>query len=129
MVRSSLTFSKFTPVEALTLKPLTLKPLMSKALVFDAYGTLFDVHSVVRRCESFWPGKGALLSQAWRAKQLEYTWLHSLMRRYRPFSEVTLEALAWACDSLGLPLDEDKTKSLMAEYLALAPYPDVREAL
>ena len=100
-----------------------------RALVFDAYGTLFDVHSVARRCESFWPGKGALLSQAWRAKQLEYTWLRSLMQRYRPFSEVTRDALAWACDSLELPLDEHKTKALMAEYLALSPYPDVREAL
>ena len=100
-----------------------------RALVFDAYGTLFDVHSVARRCESFWPGKGAPLSQAWRAKQLEYTWLRSLMRRYRPFSEVTRDALAWACDSLDLPLDEHRTKALMAEYLALSPYPDVRESL
>jgi 2-haloacid dehalogenase len=100
-----------------------------RALVFDAYGTLFDVHSVARRCESFWPGKGTLLSQAWRAKQLEYAWLRSLMRRYRPFSEVTRDALAWACDSLDLPLDEHKTQALMAEYLALSPYPDVRESL
>ena len=63
------------------------------ALVFDAYGTLFDVHSVVRRCDAFWPGKGAALSQLWRTKQLEYTWQRSLMQRYRPFSEVTREAL------------------------------------
>ena len=54
-----------------------------KALVFDAYGTLFDVHSVIARCEQLWPGKGALLSQLWRAKQLEYSWLRTLMRRYR----------------------------------------------
>lgn len=98
-----------------------------RALVFDAYGTLFDVHSVARRCESFWPGKGALLSQAWRAKQLEYTWLRSLMRRYRPFSEVTLEALAYACASLSLPLAENQSKALMDEYLMLATYPDARE--
>jgi 2-haloacid dehalogenase len=100
-----------------------------RALVFDAYGTLFDVHSVARRCESFWPGKGALLSQAWRAKQLEYTWLRSLMRRYRPFSEVTVEALAYACASLGLPFDENQSKALMDEYLILATYPDVRDFL
>jgi 2-haloacid dehalogenase len=71
-----------------------------RALVFDAYGTLFDVHSVARRCDSFWPGQGALLSQAWRAKQLEYAWLRSLMRRYRPFSAVTRSpgpAIRWAC--------------------------------
>jgi 2-haloacid dehalogenase len=100
-------------------------PLRIEALVFDAYGTLFDVHSVVRRCEQFWPGRGAALSQAWRAKQLEYTWLRSLMQRYRPFSEVTRDALAWACDSLGLPLDEARSRALMDEYRALALYPDV----
>ena len=100
-----------------------------RALVFDAYGTLFDVHSVARRCEAFWPGKGALLSQAWRAKQLEYTWLRSLMRRYRPFSEVTLESLAYACASLGLSFDEKQAKALMGEYLMLAAYPDVRDFL
>jgi 2-haloacid dehalogenase len=95
-----------------------------QALVFDAYGTLFDVHSVARRCESFWPGKGAVLSQAWRAKQLEYTWLRSLMRRYRPFSEVTREALAFACESLGLSLGVPQMEALMGEYLMLAPFPD-----
>jgi 2-haloacid dehalogenase len=51
------------------------------ALVFDAYGTLFDVHSVLRRCEACWPGKGAALSAAWRAKQLEYTWQRGLSRQ------------------------------------------------
>ena len=99
------------------------------ALVFDAYGTLFDVHSVARRCESFWPGKGALLSQAWRAKQLEYTWLRSLMRRYRPFSEVTREALAFSCESLALPLGVPQMEALMGEYLMLAPFPDALELL
>jgi 2-haloacid dehalogenase len=94
------------------------------ALVFDAYGTLFDVHSVARRCESFWPGKGAAVSQAWRAKQLEYTWLRSLMRRYRPFSEVTREALAWACESLDLALGVPQMEALMGEYLMLAAFPD-----
>jgi 2-haloacid dehalogenase len=96
-----------------------------KALVFDAYGTLFDVHSVARRCEGFWPGKGALLSQMWRAKQLEYTWQRSLMRRYRPFSHVTREALAFSCEALDLSLNEIQMEALMGEYLMLSPYPDV----
>jgi 2-haloacid dehalogenase len=96
-----------------------------KALVFDAYGTLFDVHSVAQRCESFWPGKGALLSQTWRAKQLEYTWQRSLMRRYRPFSHVTREALAYSCQALDLSLNEIQMEALMAEYLMLSTYPDV----
>ena len=59
-----------------------------RALVFDAYGTLYDVHAVIRRCDEFWPGKGAALSQLWRQKQLEYTWQRSLMRRYLPFSQI-----------------------------------------
>ena len=96
-----------------------------KALVFDAYGTLYDVHSVARGCESFWPGKGAQLSQAWRAKQLEYTWLRSLMGRYAPFSQVTREALVYSCQGLGLAIDADRQQALMRKYLALTPYPDV----
>ena len=71
-----------------------------EAFVFDAYGTLFDVHSVMRRCESFYPGKHVELSRLWRAKQLEYTWQRSLMQRYVPFSTVTREALAYACAAL-----------------------------
>ena len=62
------------------------------ALVFDAYGTIFDAHSVTRRAESLFPGKGAALSAAWRAKQLEYSWLRSLMGSYEDFNRVTLSA-------------------------------------
>ena len=100
-----------------------------QALVFDAYGTLFDVHSVVRRCETLWPGKGAALSAAWRARQLEYTWLRSLMGRYAPFSQVTRDALAWACESLELPASKEQFNELMDEYLHLSPFPEVKEAL
>ena len=100
-----------------------------EALVFDAYGTLFDVHSVLQRCESCWPGKGAAVSQAWRAKQLEYTWQRSLMQRYVPFSTVTRDALAYACEALGLDLTAAQLEGLMGEYLMLAAYPDVPGAL
>src|SRR6187402_1479871 len=72
------------------------------ALVFDAYGTIFDVHSVQALAESFFPGKGGALSTAWRAKQLEYTWQRSLMGRYEDFSRVTLSALEWSFESLGI---------------------------
>jgi len=99
------------------------------AFVFDAYGTLFDVHSVQRRCEDWWPGKGAALSQAWRAKQLEYTWQRSLMQRYAPFSQVTRDALVWACESHGLEIDEKKADLLMDEYRRLGVFPDVPAAL
>ncbi|HXU41795.1 MAG TPA: haloacid dehalogenase type II [Burkholderiales bacterium] len=99
------------------------------ALVFDAYGTLFDVHSVMRRCETCWPGKGAALSAAWRSKQLEYTWQRSLMRAYRPFSEVTRDALEHSCEALGLPLSSAQTEELMQEYRRLSLFPDVLQAL
>jgi len=99
------------------------------ALVFDAYGTLYDVHSVVRRCEACFPGKGAQLSQLWRAKQLEYTWLRSLMQRYLPFSTVTRDALAYACSSLHLEPSDSAREALMDEYLRLETFPEVGEAL
>ena len=99
------------------------------ALVFDAYGTLYDVHSVAERCESFFPGSGARLSQLWRAKQLEYTWLRSLMRRYVPFSTVTREALAHSCEALSLRLGVTQMEALMAEYLMLSPFPEAAKAL
>ena len=103
--------------------------MIPRALVFDAYGTLFDVHSVAQRCESFWPGAGTQLSQLWRAKQLEWTWQRSLMRRYVPFSQVTRDALAHACAALRLALDAEKSDRLMRDLLALALYPDARVAL
>lgn len=100
-----------------------------EAFVFDAYGTLYDVHSVAARCEACWPGKGAQLSQLWRAKQLEYTWQRSLMQRYAPFSSVTREALAYACQALGLELSVAQMEGLMSEYSSLATYADVKETL
>lgn len=100
-----------------------------KALVFDAYGTLFDVHSVISACDQSFPGHGAALSQAWRAKQLEYTWLRSLMGRYKDFWQVTESALAFACMSLGLSCPPDTRAKLMETYLHLDPFPEVQEAL
>jgi 2-haloacid dehalogenase len=100
-----------------------------EVLLYDAYGTLWDVHSVMRRCEACWPGKGMQVSQLWRTKQLEATWLRSLMGRYAPFSTVTREALEYACESLALPLQKDHESELMGEYLKLATFPDVADSL
>jgi 2-haloacid dehalogenase len=102
---------------------------MIRALVFDAYGTLFDPLSVRTRCDQLWPGKGEALAQLWRTKQLEYTWLRSLMRRYVPFSQVTREALEFSCSALSLPLKPEHLETLMAEYRKLALYPDVMSAM
>ena len=101
------------------------------ALVFDAYGTIFDVHSVARLAESHFPGKGAALSAAWRTKQLEYTWLRSLMGRYEDFSRVTASSLSWALESQGIAPEENDPacRALMDEYRKLAMFPEVPAAL
>jgi len=100
-----------------------------KALVFDAYGTLFDVHSVIKLCDELWPGKGSALSQLWRTKQLEYTWQRSLMQRYEDFTHVTDAALRYGCKALGLALDDSARTRLMDAYLRLDTYPEVPETL
>ena len=102
---------------------------MVKALVFDAYGTLFDVRSVGGRCEEAFPGHGPALTALWRTKQLEYTWLRSLMGRYEDFWRVTENGLMFACHSLGLVPSQEKIDHLMRAYLALDPFPDVPAAL
>jgi 2-haloacid dehalogenase len=104
-----------------------------RAFVFDAYGTLFDVHSVALLADELSPGRGAELSRAWRGKQLEYTWLSSLMasarRPRRDFDDLTARALDHATASLGIELDRAARRRLCAAYLALAPFPDARGAL
>ena len=77
-----------------------------KAVVFDAYGTLYDIQSVASVTEQAFPGYGEIITQVWRIKQLEYTWLRSLMRRYEDFSDVTRESLAYTLRCLGLKYDE-----------------------
>ena len=99
------------------------------ALVFDAYGTIFDVHSVTRLADEYFPGRGAALSAAWRTKQLEYTWQRSLMGRYEDFSRVTLAALEWTFERLELDADDGQRRGLLDEYRKLATYPEVPAAL
>lgn len=100
-----------------------------KALVFDAYGTLFDVHSVIAECDAAFPGKGVALSQLWRTKQLEYTWLRSLMGRYVDFEAVTAAALNTACRMLDLTLDPPTSGRLLGAYRTLALFQEVPTAL
>ena len=102
---------------------------MVKALVFDAYGTLFDVRSVLSRCEEVFPGHGSDLTGLWRTKQLEYTWLRSLMGRYEDFWQVTQDGLVFACRSLGLAPPHDQIEHLMQAYLTLSPFPEIPAAL
>lgn len=96
-----------------------------KSIAFDAYGTLFDVHSVIALGEQLFPGQGMALSNTWRLKQLQYTWQRSLLGRYEDFWKVTEDGLVFAAKSLKLDLDADKRKQLMEAYLSLAPFADV----
>src|ERR687888_2180328 len=100
-----------------------------KALVFDAYGTLFDTNSVISACNELFPDHGKNLNQIWRTKQLEYTWLRSLMGCYEDFWKVTEDALIFACEALNLPCEPSIRDQLMDAYLHLNPYPEVQQAL
>lgn len=98
------------------------------ACVFDAYGTLFDVHSAVGRHRSRLGERADAVSAVWRTKQLEYTWLRSLMGRHADFWQVTGEALDYALDSFDI-VDPALREDLMQAYLQLDCYPEVPEVL
>jgi 2-haloacid dehalogenase len=99
------------------------------AIVFDAYGTLYDVHTVAQTAEEIFPGEGEALSRLWRERQLQYTWLRSLMGRYADFSQVTRDALAWAAEALGLELPAEAASRLLDAYLRLKAFPEVPATL
>src|SRR5919204_4138056 len=99
-----------------------------RAAVFDAYGTLFDVASAAA-AEAVTPGdRWRELAQVWRAKQLEDTWLRSLMGAHADFARVTEDALAFALDAMSIG-DAPLRARLLALYERLAAYPDARDAL
>ena len=100
-----------------------------KAVVFDAYGTLYDIQSVAAVTEDAFPGYGDIITQIWRVKQLEYSWLRSLMRRYEDFSVVTRDSLAYTLRALGLSYDAAAFDRIMDKYLHLDLYPDALTAL
>jgi 2-haloacid dehalogenase len=99
-----------------------------RAFVFDAYGTLFDVHSIVVRAANL-PGDLQALSALWRQKQLEYTWLRSLMERYQDFWDVTEASLRAAVTQLKIQASDAELHGLMQAYLRPSTFPDVTEAL
>ena len=102
------------------------------AILFDAYGTLFDVLSVADLAESFFPGKGLALSVLWRDKQIEYSRLVTTSNdgaHYVPFSTLTKAGLQYAAKRFALNLTVSHEAALMNQYLHLAVYPEVREVL
>jgi 2-haloacid dehalogenase len=100
-----------------------------KAVLFDAYGTLFDVYSVALLAEQLFPGQGERLAVLWRDKQIEYTRLVSMSGRYRPFWDLTRAGLRFAAARLGLALDAAGEERLMNQYRHLSAFPENREVL
>lgn len=102
---------------------------MTKAFVFDAYGTLFDVQSVADATEAAFPGHGEIITQIWRMKQLEYSWLRSMMGAYEDFWAVTRQSLAYTLGVLGLEARPELLDAIAATYNSLTPYPEAEAAL
>ena len=104
-----------------------------KAVLFDAYGTLFDVHSVALLAEQLFPGQGDKLSQLWRDKQIEYTRLVTMSapgsERYRPFWDITRAGLRYAAAKLALDLQPAAEERLMNQYRHLSAFAENHEVL
>lgn len=100
--------------------------MKTSAYVFDAYGTLFDLHSVAA---SLGDDMAPQLSTLWRQKQLEYTWLRALMERYEDFQAVTEAALQTAATQLKIELTDRRRETLMQAWLYPPTFPDVKPAL
>jgi 2-haloacid dehalogenase len=99
-----------------------------KAVAFD-FLVLFDADSVVPVAEETFPGKGRDLSQLWRTRQFEYTWLRSLTGRYADFQTITEDALIYAANAMKLDLTVERKRRLLSAYLHLRPWPDTAETL
>ncbi len=95
-----------------------------RAVLFDAYGTLFDVYSVGAQAEVLFPGRGEALTVLWRDKQIEYTRLVSMSGRYRRFWELTRAGLRFACARLGLDLSAEDEAALLDGYRHLSAFPE-----
>jgi len=120
-------------MEAAPSSPRPRAPHVPRAVLFDAYGTLFDVYSVATLAEQLFPGRGERLAVLWRDKQIEYTRLVSMSaapdERYRPFWELTRAALRHAAPRLGLLLDSAAEDRLMNQYHHLSCYPENKAVL
>ena len=101
--------------------------MKTKSIVFDAYGTLFDVNSAAEKCKDKIGGKWEGFANFWRTTQLEYTWLRSLMKRHKDFWQVTEDSLDKSMKVFGV--DTDMKNELLNLYKILSPYPEVKKVL
>jgi 2-haloacid dehalogenase len=103
--------------------------VLPRAVLFDAYGTLFDVYSVALAAEQRFAGRGEALAQLWRDKQIEYTRLLTMSGRYQPFWDLTRAGLRFAAQRLGLSLSAADEERLMNQYRHLSAFPENLEVL
>ena len=101
--------------------------MKTKAVVFDAYGTLFDVNSAAEKCKSKIGDNWEDFANFWRTTQLEYTWLRSLMKRHKNFWQITEDSLDKSMKVFNI--DKDMRKDLLNLYKVLSPYPEVKKVL
>ena len=99
----------------------------TKAVVFDAYGTLFDVNSAAEKCKDKIGDKWEAFANFWRTTQLEYTWLRSLMKRHKDFWQITEDSLDKSMKVFNI--DKSMKKELLNLYKILSPYPEVKKVL
>lgn len=100
-----------------------------KAVIFDAYGTLFDVYSVGATAEKLYPGQGKALANIWRDKQIDYTRIRTLCDQYVDFWRITKDALVYACASLNLNLTDDNEAELLQQYKHLTAFSENKSVL
>ena len=98
-----------------------------KAIVFDAYGTLFDVNSAAKKCKNKIGNKWENFANFWRTTQLEYTWLRSLMKKHKDFWQVTEDSLDKSMKVFNI--DNNLKSELLNLYKILSPYPEVKKVL
>ena len=101
--------------------------MKTKAVVFDAYGTLFDVNSAAEKCKDKIGSKWEAFSNFWRTTQLEYTWLRSLMKRHKNFWDVTEDSLDKSMKVFNI--DKNMKNELLSLYKILSTYPEVKKVL
>ncbi len=101
--------------------------MKTKAVVFDAYGTLFDVNSAAEKCKSKIGDKWETFANFWRTTQLQYTWLRSLMKRHKNFWDVTEDSLDKSMKEFNI--DKSMKNDLLSLYKVLSPYPEVKRVL
>lgn len=100
-----------------------------KGIAFDAYGTLFNIASIDFLLEQIFDDRARQIAAQWRRKQLEYTWLRTLMGQYKDFYELTRDALYYALEATNTSADEAQVRELMQQYYHLDVYPEVKNAL